>query len=169
MKFTMTGKIIIRAYNHDDLNAMTKIWNEVVKDGVAFPQTDEMNLSEAESFFTSQTFCGVAEETDTREVLGLYILHPNNVGRCAHIANASYAVAGAARGKHIGEHLVRHSISMLRPNGFSILQFNAVVATNVYARHLYEKIGFRQLGTIPKGFRLKSGEYADICPYYIEA
>ena len=35
-------------------------------------------------------------------VLGLYILHPNNVGRCGHIANASYAVSSAARGKGIG-------------------------------------------------------------------
>lgn len=52
--------------------------------------------------------------------------------------------------------------------GFRVLQFNAVVATNVHARHLYERIGFRQLGTILGGFRLKDGTYEDICPYYIE-
>ena len=51
--------------------------------------------------------------------------------------------------------------------GFSILQFNAVVATNIHARHLYERLGFQQLGTIPGGFRLKDGRYADICPYFI--
>ena len=51
--------------------------------------------------------------------------------------------------------------------GFRILQFNAVVASNLSARHLYEKLGFQQLGTIPDGFRLKHGGYADICPYYI--
>ena len=51
---------------------------------------------------------------------------------------------------------------------YRILQFNAVVATNAAARHLYEKIGFRQLGTIPGGFRMKDGHYEDICPYYIE-
>ena len=52
--------------------------------------------------------------------------------------------------------------------GFRILQFNAVVATNIHARHLYERIGFHLLGTVPGGFRLKSGEYDDICLYYIE-
>lgn len=52
--------------------------------------------------------------------------------------------------------------------GFKVLQFNAVVASNVHARHLYERIGFRQLGVIPGGFRLKNGMYEDICPYYIE-
>ena len=53
-------------------------------------------------------------------------------------------------------------------NGYKVLQFNAVVATNVHARHLYERVGFKQLGTIPNGFRLKNGKYEDICPYYIE-
>ena len=36
------------------------------------------------------------------KVYGLYILHPNNVGRCGHICNASYAVSSDARGRHIG-------------------------------------------------------------------
>lgn len=169
MKNIMADKIIVRAYTDEDLSAMTKIWNEVVAEGIAFPQMQQMQSEEAERFFASQTFAAVAEDKETCEVLGLYILHPNNVGRCAHIANASYAVTSGARGKHIGEKLVRHSIASLLPNGFSILQFNAVVASNSCARHLYEKIGFRQLGTIPNGFRLKNGEYADICPYYIEA
>ena len=51
--------------------------------------------------------------------------------------------------------------------GFMILQFNAVVESNTHARHLYERIGFSQLGVIPKGFRMKDGRYENICPYYI--
>ena len=46
--------------------------------------------------------------------------------------------------------------------------WNEVVATNIHARNLYERIGFKQLGTIPNGFRLKDGSYEDICTYYIE-
>ena len=42
------------------------------------------------------------------EIVGLYILHPNNVGRCGHICNASYAVKSQLRGHHIGEALVKH-------------------------------------------------------------
>lgn len=110
----------------------------------------------------------MAQDKDTGEILGLYILHPNNVGRCGHICNASYAVSVKKRGQHIGEKLVLDCIQQAHAIGFRILQFNAVVASNASARHLYEKIGFRQLGTIPGGFRLKSGEYEDICPYYME-
>ena len=46
--------------------------------------------------------------------------------------------------------------------------FNAAVSSNIHARHLYERIGFHQLGTIPGGFRMKDGSVEDICPYYIE-
>jgi hypothetical protein len=42
------------------------------------------------------------------------------------------------------------------------------VATNAVARHIYESLGFVQLGTIPGGFLLPDGSYADICPYYHE-
>ena len=67
-----------------------------------------------------------------------------------------------------GEALVRDCIKKAGEIGFGVLQFNAVVATNKPARHLYEKIGFIGLGTIKNGFRLKDGSYEDICPYYIE-
>ena len=99
---------------------------------------------------------------------GLYILHPNNIGRCGHICNASYAVSSHSRGLHIGEKLVLDCIEQGRLKGFGVLQFNAVVATNTYVRHLYERLGFTQLGTIPKGFRMKDGDFEDICPYYRE-
>lgn len=116
------------------------------------------------SFFSSQSYAGVAE-SDGR-LLGLYILHPNNIGRCGHICNASYAVSSTARGLHIGEALVRHSMEKARELKFKILQFNAVVESNIHARHLYERLGFKQLGTIPGGFRMKDGHFENICPYY---
>lgn len=157
----------IRAYTAADIPAMLTIWNEIVEAGDAFPQEELLDPKTGAAFFSAQSRTAVAEDDD-KTLLGLYILHPNNVGRCAHIANASYAVASAARGKHIGEMLVLDSIRKARGLGFHILQFNAVVESNVHARHLYERIGFRQLGVIPRGFRLKNGRYANICPYIYE-
>ena len=160
--------IIVRAWREEDLPAMTAIWNEVVEEGLAFPQEDCLSPEEARAFFAAQSRSAVAERVGDGAILGLYILHPNNVGRCGHICNASYAVSSESRGLRIGEKLVRDCIAAAPAFGFRVLQFNAVVATNTRARRLYEKLGFTQLGTISGGFRSKDGHYEDICPYYIE-
>ena len=160
--------IIVRAWREEDLPAMTAIWNEVVEEGLAFPQEDCLSPEEARAFFAAQSRSAVAERSGDGAILGLYILHPNNVGRCGHICNASYAVSSRSRGLHIGEKLVRDCIAAAPAFGFRVLQFNAVVASNLRARRLYEKLGFTQLGVIPGGFRSKDGHYEDICPYFIK-
>ena len=160
--------LILRSYQTADLDSMRKLWNQIVEDGQAFPQEEGLTEEGSRDFFSSQTYCGLAEDADTGSFLGFYILHPNNIGRCGHIANASYAVSSAARGKGAGRLLVEDSLAQGKAHGFRVLQFNAVVATNAGARHLYEKLGFVQLGTIPGGFRMPDGTYVDICPYYHE-
>jgi L-amino acid N-acyltransferase YncA len=158
--------IIIRQYTTKDISTMIGIWNEVVEEGIAFPQTELLTSSIGREFFSEQTYTAVAEDTDVCKILGLYILHPNNVGRCGHICNASYAVNSECRGLHIGEKLVSDCLVQGKKYGFRVLQFNAVVATNLHARNLYERLGFKQLGVIPGGFLMKDGHYEDICPYY---
>ena len=156
--------MIIREYCADDLPEMIKIWNEIVDEGIAFPQEELLDIKTGSDFFASQSYTGVF--VDNNEILGLYILHPNNIGRCGHISNASYAVKSSCRGKHIGEQLVLDSMAKAKEIGFHILQFNAVVESNTHARHLYERLGFKQLGVIPGGFKMKDGRYENICPYY---
>jgi L-amino acid N-acyltransferase YncA len=161
-------RIRIREYNVDDVNFMIPIWNEVVEEGIAFPQEDLLTWETGDALFKTQTHCSVAEDSESGKIYGLYILHPNNVGRCGHICNASYAVSSESRGLHIGERLVTDSLIQAKQHGFRIMQFNAVVSTNTHARHLYERLGFKQLGTIPGGFCMKDGRFEDICPYYYD-
>ena len=160
--------IAIRKYETQDMESAMNIWNEVVRDGIAFPQDEELTEQSADRFFSSQSYTGIAEDNETGELVGLYILHPNNVGRCGHICNTSYAVKSGKRGLHIGEQLVKDSLKVGAELGFRILQFNAVVATNSHALHLYERLGFTQLDRIPQGFRMKDGHYEDIIPHYIQ-
>ena len=162
----MMVDLIVREYNENDLTEMISVWNEVVEDGIAFPQEELLDAETGADFFASQSYCGVAD--DNGKVVGLYILHPNNIGRCGHICNASYAVSSSCRGQHIGEKLVLDCLVNAKRFGFKILQFNAVVESNIHARHLYERLGFVQLGVIPNGFRMKDGHFENICPYYIE-
>ncbi|MDE7368136.1 MAG: GNAT family N-acetyltransferase [Lachnospiraceae bacterium] len=161
-------KVKVRTYIEKDLPEMIRIWNEVVEEGIAFPQEEYLTTETGARFFADQTYSAVAVDTDTEQICGLYILHPNNVGRCGHICNASYAVASELRGLHVGEALVSDCLVQGRLQGFQILQFNAVVASNLPARQLYQRLGFKQLGVIPNGFRMKDGHYEDICPYYHE-
>lgn len=158
--------MVIRRFEQTDIPEMINIWNSIVEEGIAFPQEEYLDETTGFEFFSSQSYTAVAEKDGV--ILGLYILHPNNVGRCGHICNASYAVKSDVRGQRIGEKLVLDCMDKGKTLGFKILQFNAVVESNIHARHLYEHIGFHQLGIIPNGFRLKNGEYANICPYYIE-
>lgn len=201
-------KIEIFEFCESDIKNVIKIWNEVVSDGIAFPQEDCLNEASGLKFFAQQSFVGVAKvvkdvcdsgdlaveyscgsddfavgeacfsggamdevcfsDTAVNEIVGLYILHPNNIGRCGHICNASYAVFSKFRGMGIGEMLVSHCISKASEIGFGILQFNAVVATNIPALSLYKKLGFTKMAVIPRGFRLDDGSFADIVPHFIE-
>lgn len=162
----METVVKIRAFCERDLPEMVRIWNKVVQEDTAFPQTEPLDASTAGDFFAGQSYCGVAE-TAAGELVGLYILHPNNVGRCGHICNANYAVASTMRGHGVGALLVRDCMEQAHRIGFRILQFNAVVKTNLRARSMYEKLGFHLIGTVEGGFRMDDGQYADICLYYV--
>lgn len=153
--------VTIRRYEQKDIMPVMSIWNRIIEDGEAFPQTEPLSKEEAERFFGEQNDTGVAVNADG-EVVGFYILHPNNVGRCGHIANASYGVRDDLRSGGIGRLLVEDSLARGRELGYTIMQFNAVVDCNFGARKLYEELGFVELGTIPAGFNFKDDHYEDI-------
>ena len=52
--------MIIRQYNEMDLAATIRIWNEVVEEGIAFPQEDLLTPETGRQFFAAQTYCAVA-------------------------------------------------------------------------------------------------------------
>ena len=81
-------EIVIRKYEEKDLCVMIEIWNEIVEEGNAFPQEEFLTLESGADFFAEQTYTGVAVDSETEKIYGLYILHPNNIGRCGHICFA---------------------------------------------------------------------------------
>ena len=157
-------EVEIKAYTSADCPQAAALWNQIVEQGASFPSDQPLSLPEADAFFRAQAFTGCAWLDGA--LVGLYILHPNNIGRCAHISNASYAVDRATRGSGIGRKLVLHSLSQAAKSGFTGLQFNAVVCTNQAAIHLYEQLGFVRIGTIPGGYRYRDGSLKDIYIYY---
>lgn len=86
------------------------------------------------------------------ELVGTYILRPNQSGRGSHVANAGYIVKSSYQGKGVGRALCEHSLAEARRAGFLAMQFNMVVSTNESAVALWKKMGFSVVGTLPKAF-----------------
>lgn len=101
-------------------------------------------------------------------VAGTYVVKPNQKGRGAHVANAGYMVAAEFRRRGLGRRLGEHSLGVARALGFHAMQFNMVVATNASAVRLWEELGFRIVGTVPRVFLRPCGEYADAHVMYRE-
>ncbi len=154
----------IREAKIEDLPQLIEIFNEVINEGVAFPWEEDFSLETGEEFFFAQDACRVAVSNDD-EILAVAIVHPNAVGRSGHIANGSYAVSSKCRGQHIGDKLVRDTLEVAKIYGYRIMQFNAVVTSNVCAQHLYERIGFKKIGCVEGGFRNINNEFEDMFIY----
>ena len=153
-------QLTIEPYHEKDLEGVRKIWNEITQQGNAFPGEALYSSEGMKEFLSGQTRVTCAKQGET--VVGFYILHPNNIGRAGHIANASFGVAKGCRGMGIGEKLVRDCLAKAKLDGFRGLQFNAVVASNHSAISLYQKCGFTTVGIIPGGYRRGNGDYEDI-------
>ena len=142
----------IRPATQQDYDSVWEIFSKVIQTGDTYafdPETPKADLQKYWFASPIQTF--VAEED--HQILGTYIMKPNQVGLGNHIANCGYMVHPDARGKGIGSLLCRHSMQIAKEQGYQAMQFNIVVSTNLNAVKLWQKNGFTIIGTTPNGFR----------------
>ncbi|MUK01658.1 GNAT family N-acetyltransferase [Vibrio cholerae] len=85
-------------------------------------------------------------------IVGTAQVHANRGGNGAHVANASFLVAVNAGGRGVGRALARHVLDRARSEGYTAMQFNAVVETNARAVALWTSLGFSIVGTVPGAF-----------------
>jgi len=137
-----------------DKQALYAIFQEVLARGDVFPYPESTTLAEFEAIWmVSGSFSYVA--VSDGEIVGAYYVKPQWPGRGAHVATATYMVSEAARGKKVGLTLGEHSLAAARERGYSAMQFNLVISTNLPAVSLWQKIGFKIIGTVPGGFQHK--------------
>lgn len=89
------------------------------------------------------------------EIVGTYFIKQNQPGLGAHVANAGYMVHPERRGLSIGRKMAEHSLEEAQRLGYTAMQFNMVISTNMHAIRLWKKLGFQQVGILPKVFNHK--------------
>jgi len=142
----------IRQATEEDIEQVWTIFKEVIKTGDTYtfsPNTPKTDIKKY--WFADYMTTFVAEQQG--EILGTYIIKPNQIGSGSHIANCSYMVHPKEHGKGIGKKMCEHSLSFAKQAGYYGIQFNIVVSTNHGAVHVWKKFGFKIIGTTPKGFR----------------
>jgi len=142
----------IREIQAGEFDLVWPIFHAVVAAGDTYGYAPDTGFEQARAMWTTApTRCFVAV-IDGRPA-GCYMLRPNQSGPGSHVANAGYMVTEHARGQGLASALCEHSLATARAAGFLAMQFNSVVSSNEVAVRLWQKHGFRIVGTVPKAFR----------------
>ena len=126
------------------------------------PDSTEADIREAWVETPLATF--VAHEGET--LLGTYFIKPNQPGLGSHVCNCGYVVAPESRGRGVATAMCEHSQQFARERGFRAMQFNFVVATNIRAVELWERLGFAVVGRLPGAFHHRTQGYVDALVMY---
>ena len=80
-------------------------------------------------------------------------------GYAGHVGEIGIAIRAGYRDVGVGTEMLRTLIAHGREIGLKVLKLS-VFSSNPRAKHVYEKVGFRETGRIPKEF-FKDGKYVD--------
>ena len=157
----------IRPANDSDRDSIWEIFREVIAAGETYPLDPDISRDDAlEYWFQRDAHVFVAEQD--RQILGAYTLHENQSGSGVHVANAGFIVSKNARGQGIGRAMGEHCLNEARHLGFKAIQFNFVISTNESAVKLWQDLGMKIVGTLPRAFRHPTGGYVDVYVMYQE-
>src|SRR5882672_3010154 len=156
---------MIRPANQADGDAIWNIFHAVVASGDTYVFDPRMPREQALAYWLrSDTHTYVAESEG--QVVGTYILKPNQPALGAHVANAGFMVSPTARRLGVGRRMGEHSLAEARRLGFRAMQFNLVVSTNEGAVRLWQRLGFQIIGTVPEAFRHSRQGFVDAYVMY---
>jgi L-amino acid N-acyltransferase YncA len=176
----------IRPATSPDCDAIWNIFHEVIATGDTYALDPNISREDALAYwFAPGTYTYIAQGVPVedgvavpgkptgsptivtaRQIVGTYILRPNQSGGGSHVANAGFMVSASARGQGIGRAMAEHCLSEARRLGFRAMQFNYVISTNTAAIHLWEHLGFEIVGTLPSAFRHPDIGYVDVHVMY---
>lgn len=158
--------LTIRPYIQTDWLAIWPFLHTIIAagDSLSFaPQSTEAEIHRCWVEAPAATFVAYEEES---QILGTYYIKPNQSGLGSHVCNCGYVVSPEAQGRGIASAMCEHSQVLAVSMGFRAMQFNLVVATNTRAVHLWERLGFSIVGTLPSAFHHRRLGYVDALIMY---
>jgi L-amino acid N-acyltransferase YncA len=150
--------------DHHDVEPLRRLYRTIVEEGRSYPH-DRFPVDEdfEEYWFRGKSTVAayLADPTTNAGMLGAFYLKPNWPGRARQVANAGFIVAPEWRNKGLGWLLGATMLQYAKELGYRSVIFNLVFADNRAARHLWNKLGFSELGTIPGAVRKDDATYQD--------
>ena len=142
----------VRPAEQGDDAAIWSILEPIIRAGETYTLPRDMSRDDALAYWRSPGHAVFVAE-DGGRVVGTYYLRANQKGGGDHVANCGYMTAPDASGRGVARTMAQHSLREAKARGFAAMQFNFVVASNVRAVALWERLGFVTLGRIPRAFR----------------
>jgi len=152
--------ILVRRAVDADWPAIWAIFHAVVAAGDTYAYAPDMSEADARQIWMSPAVATYVAERGG-DIVGTYVLKPNQPPLGAHVANAGYMVRPGTFGRGVGTAMAEHSLAEARAAGYRAMQFNAVVSTNTRAVALWRRLGFDVIGTVPEGFHHRELGYVD--------
>ena len=153
--------ITIRAYSESDWSHVWAMLQPVFKAAETYAFDPEMTEQEGYSIWIKLPKATYVAVDESESIVGTYYIKTNFQGPGAHVCNCGYVVSIQARGQGIASAMCLHSQEQAPQLGYRSMQFNSVVSTNKDAIHLWKKLGFQVVGTLPGVFNHPRHGYVD--------
>ncbi|MEO6411032.1 MAG: GNAT family N-acetyltransferase [Pedococcus sp.] len=149
--------MLIRDATDADVPSFVPFFREVVDAGETYAYPEDLSDAQIKAlWFESSPGRTVVALDDDGTLLGSAKMGPNRPGRGSHVGTASFMVGAAGRGNGVGRALAEDMVAWHRREGYSAIQFNAVVETNTAAVRLWQDLGFEVLTTVPAAFESRT-------------
>jgi len=163
--------VVLRSVKWEDLDDLIEFINSLVEEGADILRTDKVTRSE-EAEWLGKRLARIekGELIDAvAEVQGKAIANSEVEKRSdpmSHVGYLGIGIKSGYRGIGIGTQLMKILIDESKRAGLKILVLDHF-DTNKTARGLYEKMGFKEAGKIPKCI-YKNGKYIDLVRLILE-